>query len=98
MDWSSGQSNFELITGLSGNSALNNPAKITIESAEREYKAYGKPVKRYYSFGYKARSWELSQRIVVKVEANSMGTNIRYIVSSLRNIRTRELNEIAYCA
>jgi hypothetical protein len=98
MDWSSGQSNVEFITGLTGNSVLNNLAKITIESAEREYKAYGKPVKRYHSFEYKAGSWELSQRIVVKVEANGMGTNIRYIVSSLRNIRTRELYENAYCA
>lgn len=98
MDWSNGQRNVEFITGLTGNSVLNNLAKITIESAEREYKAYGKPVKRYHSFGYKAGSWELSQRVVVKVEANSMGTNIRYIVSSLRNIRTKALYENAYCA
>ena len=98
MDWSSGQSNVEFITGLSGNSVLNILTKITIESAEREYKAYGKPVKRYHSFGYKAGYCELSQCIVVKVETNSMGTNIRYIVSSLRSIRTRELYKNAYCA
>lgn len=98
MDWSLGQSNVEFITGLTGNSVLTHLAKTTIECAEREYKAYGKPVKRYHSFEYKAGSWELSQRVVVKVEASSMGTNIRYIVSSLRNIRTKELYENAYCA
>lgn len=98
MDWSNGQSNVEFITGLTGNSVLNNLAKITIESAEREYKANGKPVKRYHSFEYKAGSWELSQRVVVKVEANSMGTNIRYIVSSIQNIRAKTLYENAYCA
>jgi hypothetical protein len=98
MDWSNSQSNVEFITGLTGNSVLNNLAKITVECAEREYKAYGKPVKRYHSFEYQAGSWELSQRVVVKVEANSMGTNIRYIVSSLRTIRTKELYENAYCA
>jgi hypothetical protein len=98
MDWANGQSNVEFITGLTGNSVLNNLAKRTVESAEREYKAYGKPVKRYHSFEYQAGSWELSQRVVVKVEANSMGTNIRYVVSSLRAIRTKELYENAYCA
>jgi len=98
MDWSIGQRNVEFITGLTGNSVLNHLSKTTIESAEREYKQYGKPVKRYHSFEYKAGSWELSQHVVVKVEANSMGTNIRYIVSSMRNIRTKELYENAYCA
>ena len=98
MDWSLGQSNVEFITGLTGNSVLTHLAKTTIECAEREYKAYVKPVKRYHSFEYKAGSWKLSQRVVVKVEASSMGTNIRYIVSSLRNIRAKELYENAYCA
>jgi hypothetical protein len=35
---------------------------------------------------------------VVKVEANSMGTNIRYIASSIRCIRTKNLYENANCA
>lgn len=98
MDWSEEQKNVEFITGLTGNSVLNKLAKVTIESAKREYKATGKPVKRYHSFEYKAGSWEKSQRVVVKVEENSMGTNIRYIASSIRCIRTKQLYENAYCA
>jgi hypothetical protein len=98
MDFANSQSNVEFITGLTGNSVLNNLAKITVESAEREYKAYGKPVKRYHSFEYQAGSWEISQRVVVKVEVNSMGTNSRCVVRSLRAIRTKELYENAYCA
>ena len=98
MDWAHKQKNIEFITGLTGNSVLNHNAKTTIESAEREYKTYGKPVRRYHSFEYKAGSWEHSQRAIVKVEANSMGTNIRYITSSIRCIRTKALYENAYCA
>jgi len=98
MDWSEGQKNVEFITGLTGNAVLNKYAKTTIESAKREYKATGDPVKRYHSFEYKAGSWERSQRVVVKVEVNSMGTNIRYIASSIRCIRTKALYENAYCA
>jgi len=98
MDWSEGQEKVEFITGLTGNAVLNKYAKTTIESAKREYKASGKPVKRYHSFEYKAGTWELSQRVIVKVEVNSMGTNIRYIASSIRCIRTKTLYENAYCA
>jgi len=98
MDWAQGRPNIEFITGLAGNAVLNQSAKTTIESAQREYKAYGKPVTRYHSFEYKANSWTYSQRVVVKVEVTSMGTNIRYIVSSLRCIRAKALYENAYCA
>lgn len=98
MDWAHGQKNVEFLTGLTGNSVLNKNAKITIESAQREFKSTEKPVKRYHSFEYKAGSWEHSQRVIVKVEANSMGTNIRYVASSIRCIRTKALYENAYCA
>jgi hypothetical protein len=98
MEWSENLKNIEFITGITGNSVLNEHAKITIESAQREYKAYGKPVKRYHSFEYKANSWNYSQRVVVKVEVSSMGTNVRFIVSSLRNVRSKALYEQGYCA
>ncbi len=98
MDWSEGRPNIGFITGITGNAVLNNLAKITLVSAEREYAQYGKPVKRYHSFEYKAGSWEHPQKVVVKVEVSSMGTNVRYIVSSLRSIRSKALYEQGYCA
>lgn len=98
MDWSHDLKRVEFITGLTGNSVLNKCAKHTVESAQREYKTYDKPVKRYHSFEYKANSWTHFERIVVKVEVNSKGTNIRFIVSSLRNIRSKALYEQGYCA
>lgn len=87
----------EFITGLTGNSVLNKCAKLTIESARRSYESNGKPVKRYHSFEYKAGSWIYPERVVVKVEVTSMGTNVRFIVSSL-NIRAKVLYEQGYCA
>ena len=98
MDWSENQKNVEFITGLTGNAVLEKLAKITIESAQHEYIATQKPVKRYHSFEYQAQSWEHSQRVVVKVEMNSMGLNLRYITSSMRCIKTKALYENAYCA
>ena len=98
MDWTWIQPNVDFITGLTGNAKLHELAQVTIESAQREFIQYQKPVKRYHSFMYKAGSWENYQRIIVKVEVSTMGTNIRYIVTSLADFRTRDLYEKGYCA
>jgi len=98
MQWSAGQPRTGYITGLSGNKKLHQLAALTIESAEREFKQYGKPVKRYHSFMYQAGGWETAQKVVVKVEVSSMGTNIRYIVTNLTKIRAKVLYEKGYCA
>ena len=98
MDWTWLQYNVDFITGLAGNAKLHKLARITIESAQREFNQYHNPVKRYHSFMYKAESWENYQRVIVKVEVTTMGTNIRYIVTSLRDYRTRDLYEKGYCA
>jgi len=98
MDWSEKNEKVRFITGITGNAVLNRLAEITIKSAERQYKQHEKPVKMYHRFEYKAESWNYPQQIVVKVEVNSMGTNVRYIVSNIRNIRTKVLYEQGYCA
>ena len=98
MDWTRIQPNVDFITGLAGNAILHELARVTIESAQREFNKYQNPVKRYHSFMYKAGSWENYQRVIVKVEVNSMGTNIRYIVTSLNDFRARDLYEKGYCA
>jgi hypothetical protein len=98
MPWCKTQPSTGFITGLTGNPKLHELAKITIQSAEREFKQYGKPVKRYHSFQYKAGSWDSPQRVIVKVEVSSMGTNIRYIVTNIECIRAKSLYELGYCA
>lgn len=98
MDWAEDEYRIGFLTGLSGNSLLNKKAQMTIESAKREFETTGKPVKRYHSFDYKADSWEHMQRVVVKAEISEKGTNIRYVVTNIRCIRTKALYENAYCA
>ena len=98
MDWAHGQMNIHFLSGLTGNNVLHKLADTTIKSAEREYNQYGKPVKFYHSFEYKAGSWEHSQRVIVKVQVSSMGTNIRYIVTDMRQYRAKGLYEKGYCA
>ncbi|MBK3520039.1 IS1380 family transposase [Carboxylicivirga marina] len=98
MQWSDGQPRTGYITGLAGNKKLHLQAQVTIESAQREFKQYNKPVKRYHSFLYQAGSWHKPQKVIVKVEVSPLGTNIRYIVSNMTDFRAKELYEKGYCA
>lgn len=98
MRWCEEQYNTGYITGVSGHRKLHEMAAVTIQSAEREFKQYGKYVKRYHSFLYQAGSWSQPQKVVVKVEVSAMGTNIRYIVTNLVQFRAKDLYEKGYCA
>jgi len=98
MNWTKSNKSINFITGLTGNQRLNKLSKITRDSAEKSYKQNNKPVKMFHSFPYKANTWDQEQRIVVKVEVNSMGTNIRYIVTDLWEFRSKQLYEKGYCA
>jgi hypothetical protein len=98
MQWCAGQGKTGFITGLCGNKKLNELAAVTINSAKREFKQYGKAVKRYHSFMYQAGSWETPQKVIVKVEVNEMGTNVRYIVTNLVEYKAKSLYEQGYCA
>lgn len=44
MDWSFVEPDVDFITGLTGNTKLHELARVTIESAEREFKQHQKPV------------------------------------------------------
>jgi hypothetical protein len=88
----------KFITGLTGNSRLNKLSETTIKSAEKMFKETKKPIKLYHTFSYKADSWEYEERVIVKVEVNEKGTNIRYISTNDLEHRTKNLYEIGYCA
>ena len=98
MAWTAGQDKVHFLTGLTGNKLQNDLARITINSAEKQFKSTGKPVKRYHSFDYAAGSWSGAQRVIVKVEVSEKGTNIRYVVTDIMCVRTKALYEHGYCA
>lgn len=98
MDWGAGMENVHFLTGLTGNAVLNKRAAATVKEAEKQHKQTGHPVKLYHSFSYKAGEWKNAQRVIVKVEVNEKGNNIRYVVTDIRHGRTRNLYEDVYCA
>lgn len=96
MDWAHGKHYVEFLTGLSGNTALLKHVEKACRMAMNSYKKHEKAVCRYYSFRYKANSWKYEQRVIAKVEYNSKGDNVRFIVTSNRN-NTPETMYRRYC-
>lgn len=85
MDWSDGLWYVRFTTGLSGNSVLLDKVKDIRKRAENKFNKHHEPVCWFREFYYKAKSWEHEQRVVVKIEVNSLGTNIRFVVTSNRS-------------
>ncbi len=85
MDWAHSQCLVRFTTGLSGNKPLMSKIDKHLQRAKNDFERLGKPIKRYFSFEYKANSWKYSQRVIAKIEVNSMGSNIRFVVTSNRN-------------
>lgn len=98
MDWATEcQDNIHFITGLSGNVKLNRIIKGWYDSAKRSFERSGEDVRVFHSFLYKAGSWKHQQRVVVKIEFNNLGSNIRYIVTDFKCGRSEFLYEDVYC-
>ena len=77
-----------------------NLQKVTahwLDTAVASYKATGEEVRMFHSFMYKADSWKHQQRVVVKIEVNSLGTNVRYVVTDFKGQRSSFIYSECYC-
>jgi hypothetical protein len=54
-------------------------------------------VRRFHQLPYKAREWSRTRKLVARVEATSLGTDVRFIVTSLEG-RGKTLYEKVFCA
>lgn len=97
MKWAAEQDKVRFITGLSGNSVLNRLTASWVEEVRKEYGETGKDIRHYHEFLYKAGTWKQKERVIVKIEHNEMGLNVRYVVTSLKDKNPRRLYEKKYC-
>ena len=89
-----------IITGLARNNVLESHTvtKEAVERVRHDYELFHHPVRTYGEFYYKAGTWTLPQRVVVKAEYTGKGElNVRFIVTNIRNIDKQSLYENTYC-
>lgn len=98
MDWATERHDgIHFITGLAGNARLQKITARWLESAIASYKAKGEDVRMFHTIMYKAGSWKHQQRVVVKIEVNRYGTNVRYVVTDFRGQRSNFIYSECYC-
>ncbi len=87
--------------GLATNTVLRGDPVIVaaadacaVKRAQRQY-----PVLRNHAkTRYGARSWKCQRRVVARIEANTLGMDIRYVVTSLTEGSAEHIYDTLYCA
>lgn len=100
MDWCEANG-VDYILGLPTNAVLRaDPVIVTAADAcatKRAIKQY--PVLRYFAeTRYAAKSWRCQRRVAARIEASTLGMDIRYVVTSLAGHAAEDIYEVLYCA
>lgn len=101
-EWADTVKGIHYCVGLTGNSVLlNHPQVLQLKAkAESIYGKTNEAVRLYGQFPYKASSWKASRWVIVKVEYERRGFNIRFIVVDRfpRNpADSKRIYETIYC-
>ncbi len=102
MAWCEAQA-VDYIFGLPGNAVLSRllePAADDVRTRRAETRGQGgAPVlRRYAEIRYGAKSWGCERRVAARIEASSMGLDIRCVVTNLRAGSAEWLYDTLYCA
>lgn len=91
----------DYVFGLPTNAALRaDPVIVTAADACAVRRAEGQhPVLRSYAETcYGAKSWTCQRRVVARIEASTLGMDIRYVVTSLSEGSAEHIYDTLYCA
>jgi hypothetical protein len=83
--------------GLATNSVLEEIAKPWRSQCENQRKASVPKVRRFQQFHYSAESWSRAEKVVARIEATALGSDVRFVVTNLPG-RAKTLYEKVYCA
>jgi len=72
----------EYVIGVPHHKAFHRFTRPVLRRALKRYRCTARPVRVVSSFFYRAQSWSHRRRILVKVEVNSQGTNVRCAVTN----------------
>ena len=91
----------DYVFGLPTNAALRaDPAIVAVADACAVKRAQAQhPVLRnYVETRYGAKSWKSQRRVVARIEASTLGMDIRYVVTSLTEGSPEHIYDTLYCA
>lgn len=87
----------DYILGLPTNRTLEAHAAHWHQQCRWRWKPGLARVRRFHRFAYAAGSWSACEKVIARVEATALGTDVRFIVTNLPG-RGKVLYEKVYCA
>jgi Transposase DDE domain group 1 len=70
------------VMGIASNPAFKKRTERWLQGAIRRYARTQSPLRRFYSFRHRAKSWRKKRRILVKIEVTALGTNLRFLITN----------------
>jgi len=98
MAWCEETPGIDYLFGLPGNSVLDTMTRPLADELCVERATGAAPtLRRFATLRYGAKSWKKQRRVVARLEATTLGLDIRYVVTSLTG-PAEYLYETVYCA
>src|SRR5262245_16154200 len=93
------QNDIDFVFGLSGNGTLDRAVEIVADDIRTRRALAQAPVLRGYAETmYRAKSWSKPRRACARIEATSLGLDIRYVITSLAAGSAEHIYDTLYCA
>lgn len=86
----------DYILGLAVNKTLASMAEPWKTQCAARRTASKPTVRRFHQFHYAAGSWTQNERVIARVEATELGTDVRFVVTNLAG-RAKHLYQRVYC-
>ena len=98
MEWCE-ENGVDYIFGLAGNKVLTRLVDESADDVRTRRALEQKPVLRdYVEARYKAKSWTAERRACARIEATTMGLDIRFVVTNLADDSAEHIYDVIYCA
>jgi len=89
----------DYIFGLGTNAVLRRLIEPAADDVRvRRAEAQAPVLRRYAEISYAAKSWDRSRRVAARIEASTLGLDIRFVVTNLASGSAEWLYDTLYCA
>jgi hypothetical protein len=89
----------DFVFGLAGNGVLDRAVEIAADDIRTRRALKQAPVLRGYAeTNYQAKSWSKARRACARIEATTLGLDIRFVVTSLADGSAEHIYDTLYCA
>jgi Transposase DDE domain group 1 len=93
------QNRIDFVFGLAGNAVLDRAVDIAADDIRTRRALTQAPALRGYAeTSYQAKSWSGRRRVCARIEATTLGLDVRFVVTSLGHGSAEHIYDIIYCA